>query len=187
LQFKEGGVNDKRKVPILIVDDEKAVRNLLARVAERAGFAADTAKDGIEALEMLRTKEYEIVIVDLMMPRLNGYELVQRISELKPRPAVLVATALMNGDTASLDDSMVRRVIKKPFDIKAVANALIDTARFVAEQRAAAEKGVPVAPPEIAKLPVMEAESVEVRSIEEKPETETEPPADPKPPEKPKA
>lgn len=159
-------MNEKRKVPILIVDDEKAVRNLLARVAERAGFAADTAKDGLEALEMLEKKQYEIVIVDLMMPRLNGYELVQRISELKPRPAVLVATALMNGDTASLDDSMVRRVIKKPFDIKAVANALIDTARFVAEQRAAAEGEIPVAPPEAAKLPIVNADSVEVRSIE---------------------
>lgn len=154
-------VSEKR-VPILIVDDEKAVRNLLARVAERAGFAVDTAKDGVEALEMLAAKEYEIVIVDLMMPRLNGYELVQRISELKPRPAVLVATALMNGDTATLDDSMVRRVIRKPFDIKAVANALIDTARYIAEQRAAGQAEVPIAPPEAAKLAIVQADKVEI-------------------------
>jgi DNA-binding response OmpR family regulator len=182
-------VEEKRKVPILIVDDEKAVRNLLARVAERAGFDADTAKDGVEALEMLAAKQYEIVIVDLMMPRLNGYELVQRISELKPRPAVLVATALMNGDTASLDDSMVRRVIRKPFDIKAVANALIDTARYVAEQRAAAESGVPVAPPDAAKLPIVEqADSVEILSVDapktEEEEGEAKPPPEEQPPNK---
>jgi DNA-binding response OmpR family regulator len=129
--------DNKRKTPLLIVDDDKAVRRLLARVAERAGFDVDTAKDGLEALEMLEKKQYDIAIVDLMMPRISGYDLVQKISTLNPRPVVLVATALMNGDVASLDDSMVRRVIKKPFDINAVAAALVETARDIAQQRAA--------------------------------------------------
>lgn len=127
----------KKKTPLLIVDDDKAVRRLLARVAERAGFDVDTAKDGLQALEMLGRKQYDIAIIDLMMPRLSGYDLVQKISTLTPRPVVIVATALMNGDIATLDDSMVRRVIKKPFDINAVAAALIETARDIAEQRAA--------------------------------------------------
>ncbi len=128
----------RKKTPLLIVDDDKAVRRLLARVAERAGFDVETAKDGLQALEMLQRKQYDIAIVDLMMPRLSGYELVQKISTLTPRPTVIVATALMNGDVSSLDDSMVRRVIKKPFDINAVANALIETARDIATQRAGA-------------------------------------------------
>lgn len=131
--------NDSRqKTPLLIVDDDKAVRRLLARVAERAGFDVDSAKDGVQAMEMLDKKQYDIAIVDLMMPRMSGYDLVQKISTLKPRPVVLVATALMNGDVASLDDSMVRRVIKKPFDINAVAAALVETARDISEQRATA-------------------------------------------------
>jgi DNA-binding response OmpR family regulator len=116
------------QVPLLIVDDEKPIRRLLQRIAERAGFQVDTAGDGVEALEMLARKEYHIAIVDLMMPRISGYELVQKIGEMSPRPCVIVATALTNGDTASLDDSTVRRVIRKPFDINAVANALIETA-----------------------------------------------------------
>lgn len=132
------------QVPLLIVDDEKPIRRLLQRIAERAGFQVDTACDGIEALEMLARKEYRIAIVDLMMPRLSGYELVQKISEMSPRPCVIVATALTNGDTASLDDSTVRRVIRKPFDITAVANALIETATQIAE--AQVESGVPRAP-----------------------------------------
>jgi DNA-binding response OmpR family regulator len=135
----------RKKTPLLIVDDDKAVRRLLARVAERAGFEVDTAKDGFQALEMLQHKQYEIAIVDLMMPRLSGYELVQKISTLDPRPIVIVATALMNGDVAALDDSMVRRVIKKPFDINAVANALVEIAREAAEKRAAK----PPEPPKI--------------------------------------
>lgn len=124
-------------VSLLVVDDEEAIRTLLARVGERAGFIVDTARDGVEALEMLRRKEYMIAVVDLMMPRLSGYELVQQISTMKPRPFVIVATALTNGAIASLDDSMVRRVIRKPFDIHAVAAGLIETARQIANVRAA--------------------------------------------------
>ena len=129
-------MNAPEKTSLLIIDDEPPIRTLLKRVAERAGFAVDTARDGVEALEMLARKDYAIAIVDLMMPRLDGYELVQKISTLKPRPTVIVATALTNTDVASLDDSMVRRVIRKPFDIHAVASALIETAKQIAEERA---------------------------------------------------
>jgi DNA-binding response OmpR family regulator len=128
---------DEERISILVVDDEEAIRTLLARVGERAGFNVDTARDGIEALEMLDHKDYLIAIVDLMMPRLSGYELVQRMSAVKPRPFVIVATALTNCAIASLDDSIVRRVIRKPFDIHAVAAGLIETARQIVEKRAA--------------------------------------------------
>jgi len=128
----------RKKTPLLIVDDDRAVRRLLARIAERAGFEVDTAKDGLQAIEMLEKKQYDIAIVDLMMPRMSGYDLVQKISRMTPRPVVLVATALMNGDVATLDDSLVRRVIKKPFDINAVAAALVETARDISERRATA-------------------------------------------------
>jgi len=130
-------VDEVGKTALLIVDDDEHIRNLLAHVGERAGFDVEVARDGVEALEMMARREFPIVIVDLMMPRLSGYELVQKLSALTPRPCVIVATALTNGDVASLDDSMVRRVIRKPFDIHAVADALIETARQMAEERLA--------------------------------------------------
>src|SRR5207302_3790940 len=71
----------------------------------------------------------------LMMPRVSGFQLIEKISTLDPRPTVIVSTALMNGDLARLDDSMIRRVIRKPFDLDTVAKALIDTAREIAERR----------------------------------------------------
>jgi DNA-binding response OmpR family regulator len=128
-------VTEGAKTTLLIVDDEKPIRDLLAHVAQRAGFETDTARDGIDALAKLAQREYAIVIVDLMMPRLSGYELVQKISALVPRPTVIVATALTDGDIANLDDSMVRRVIRKPFDINSVASALIETAQQIAEAK----------------------------------------------------
>lgn len=147
------------KKRLLVVDDEKPIRQLLARIAQRAGFEVDTAIDGQQALEMLQAKPYAIAIVDLMMPRLSGYELLQKIAALNPRPVVLVATAMANGDVASLDDSMVRRVIKKPFDVNAVAKALIDTAKQIAEQQQLADEAIEVAAPEVAKIPVVSAET----------------------------
>lgn len=152
-------MDESRKKRLLVVDDEKPIRQLLARIAQRAGFEVDTANDGVEALEKLQQREYAIAIIDLMMPRLSGYELVQKISMLSPRPVVLVATAMSNGDVANLDDSMVRRVIKKPFDIDAVARALIDIARQIAEQHDAEDQTIVVAPPEAAKLPVADQEN----------------------------
>ena len=122
------------KTSLLIVDDDAAIRKLLARIAQREGFIVDTARDGVDALEKFATKNYQIAIVDLMMPRLSGYELVQKINAIVPRPIVIVATALTNGDVATLDDSLVRRVIRKPFDINAVAQALVDTARQMVQE-----------------------------------------------------
>ena len=165
---------------LLVVDDEKPIRHLLRRIAERAGFEVDMAADGVEALEMLEKTDYAIAIVDLMMPRLSGYELVQKISMLTPRPVVLVATAMANGDVASLDDSMVRRVIRKPFDIKAVALALVETAAQVAEQRERADQRFAVMPPESVTIAVgppdqKDTPAPDVVPVEEPPSREEDP------------
>ena len=121
---------------LLIVDDDAPIRSLMRRLALRAGFEADTAKDGSEAWAKLKTNTYDIVIVDLMMPHVTGFELVELINTLHPRPTVIVATAMLNGDVSRIDDSMIRRVIRKPFDIDAVVKALVDTANEIAAGRA---------------------------------------------------
>ena len=128
-------MEQKKKTSLLVVDDDRAVRKLLERIAIRAGFDVTPAKDGQHAIELLSERTFEIVIVDLMMPRVSGYDLVQKISTMSPRPTVIVATALTNGDVAKLDDSMVRRVIRKPFDVNAVAKTLVEVAAEIAAGR----------------------------------------------------
>lgn len=120
-----------KKGRVLVVDDDHAIRKLLERIAKRAGFEVETAKDGAEALEMIDAGEYDIALVDLMMPRLSGYELVQRLSTRERRPVVIVATALTSGDLATVDDTMVRRVIRKPFDVQAVVTSLVEAMQHV--------------------------------------------------------
>jgi DNA-binding response OmpR family regulator len=114
----------EKKGRLLVVDDDRAIRKLLERIARRAGFEAEGAKDGAEALEMLDRADYDVALIDLMMPRVSGYELVQRISARERRPIIIVATALTNSDIASVDDTLVRHVIRKPFDVHAVVAAL---------------------------------------------------------------
>src|SRR5262245_42320809 len=75
---------------------------------------------------MLDRADYDIALIDLMMPRVSGYELVQRIGMRERRPVVIVATALTNSDVASVDDTLVRHVIRKPFDVHAVIAALTE-------------------------------------------------------------
>lgn len=174
-------VSDAPKVSLLIVDDDAPIRKLLERVALRAGFEVDSAKDGVEALEKLQNKHFAIAIIDLMMPRLSGYDLVLKISTLEPRPVVIVATAMTNGDVSKIDDTLVRRVIRKPFDVKSVAEALVDTARQIAEKPAAAGNVVPVAKADTAIIRVIgpEDQATEAQTEpEKKPEKEDEKPPD---------
>jgi len=116
---------------LLVVDDDHAIRTLLERIAKRAGFEVETAKDGADALEMLDASDYDVALVDLMMPRLSGYELLQRISTRERRPIVIVATALTNSDLATVDDTLVRHVIRKPFDVQAVVTSLVEAMQQV--------------------------------------------------------
>src|SRR4051812_21453900 len=57
----------------LIVDDDEPIRSMLARVVEHQGFMVTTAKDGVEAIEQLEHDGFNVVLLDLMMPRVDGY------------------------------------------------------------------------------------------------------------------
>lgn len=86
---------------VLIVDDEEYQRSGLASMVRSWGFAADTAADGQEALEKLAAEPAHVVLTDLMMPRIDGYELLKRLQEQGPgAPPAIVLTAFGNIETA---------------------------------------------------------------------------------------
>jgi DNA-binding response OmpR family regulator len=78
---------------ILVVDDDQTTRHLLRRVLTSAGFSAAVAKDGVDGLKALRARRYDLLLLDVWMPRMNGLELLAKLKAVKNRPRVVVMTS----------------------------------------------------------------------------------------------
>jgi CheY-like chemotaxis protein/anti-sigma regulatory factor (Ser/Thr protein kinase) len=78
---------------ILVVDDDKTTRHVLRNVLTSAGFSTSVAKDGVEALETLRNQHFDLLLLDVWMPRMNGLDLLAKLRTLEPRPRVVVMTS----------------------------------------------------------------------------------------------
>ncbi len=117
---------------VLIVDDSEENRDLLARQVKRFGHQAEMAEDGEQALAMLQAKAYDLVLLDIMMPGLTGYEVLERV---KADPALKIVPVIMISAVDDLE-GVVRCIelgaddyIIKPFKIillKARINASLD-------------------------------------------------------------
>ena len=131
---------------VLVVDDEPAIRALVAKIVERAGHPVDTARDGAEAIEKLDQTDYAVVVLDLMMPNIDGYGLIQHLKGREGvKPAVIVVSA---GDSAALrqlDGAMVHSILRKPFDIDVLGD-LISAAAKASEESAADSESADVIP-----------------------------------------
>ena len=108
---------------ILIVDDDDAIRALLHTVLRRRGFRVDTARNGAEAVEKLADCNYALLVLDLMMPIMNGWDVLEhlRSATLAHRPLVLVLTAGI--EPRKFESDMVVGLMQKPFEVE----LLVDT------------------------------------------------------------
>ncbi|MEG0371527.1 MAG: response regulator transcription factor [Clostridium sp.] len=101
---------------ILIVDDDKEIRKLLEISMSTEGYKIYTAEDGIQALEVMDKNDIDLLILDVMMPRLNGIEVCKRIRETKNTPILMLSAKgedfdKIEGIITGADDYMV-----KPFN-----------------------------------------------------------------------
>jgi CheY-like chemotaxis protein/anti-sigma regulatory factor (Ser/Thr protein kinase) len=78
---------------ILVVDDDKATRHVLRTVLTSAGFSTAVAKDGVEALKVLGSDRFDLLLLDVWMPRMNGLELLAKVRTIEARPRVVVMTS----------------------------------------------------------------------------------------------
>ncbi len=75
---------------VLVVDDEKLIVKGIRFSLEQDGMEVDCAYDGEEALEMIRNKEYDIILLDVMLPKLTGFEVCQQVREFSTVPIVML-------------------------------------------------------------------------------------------------
>ena len=110
---------------ILIVDDDDPIRMLLFTVLRKRGYRVDTARNGEEAVERSRECRYSVVLLDLMMPRMSGYEYLEEV-ETWPEaqwPLVIVLTA--GTEPRDLNPKIVAGSIRKPFDIQLLVDTIV--------------------------------------------------------------
>lgn len=120
---------------VLVVDDEPAIRALVAKIVERAGYPVDTARDGAEAIERLAAERYAVMVLDLMMPNVDGYALIDHMKERGGRrPAIIVISASDSASLRRLDGSVVHSILRKPFDIDVLGDLIAAGAKSMEEE-----------------------------------------------------
>lgn len=120
---------------VLICEDDPAVRTLLTRIFEGRDFRVDVARDGRVALQKLSAREYAVMLLDLTMPELNGYEVVAALRGITRRPLVIVLTADSRASAADLDAEVVQAIVKKPFDLDLLMLVVEGIASITADTR----------------------------------------------------
>ena len=104
---------------VLVADDDGMIRRLVQRVLQREGFEVETARDGVEAISKLENGAFDGLVVDLMMPSISGFKLLEI---LKKDPSIsphwkIVMTAATDQALEPLDRSSIDGLVSKPFDI----------------------------------------------------------------------
>ena len=130
----------------LVVDDDPLVRQATARGLTQAGVICDVAADARQALERLGKQSFDVAIVDLRMPEINGHTLVLKMLEMDPRPAIVVLTGLP--EPKLIKDLLGRGVedfMAKPanYDLLALKAKALAARRRASLRESAGEKLLP--------------------------------------------
>ena len=103
---------------ILVVDDEEMIRRLIRKYAEFESYEVDEAKDGMEAVEKCRKNDYDLIIMDIMMPELDGFSAVRDIRKQKDIPVIMLSARGEEYDKISGFELGADDYVVKPFSPK---------------------------------------------------------------------
>ena len=104
---------------VLVVDDESDITTILALALRRAGYQVSTAGDGLQALEVIAQELPDLVILDVMMPRLDGFDTLQRLRESAPTaaiPVILLTARAQGADRIKGLERGADDYVTKPFE-----------------------------------------------------------------------
>jgi CheY-like chemotaxis protein len=125
-------MGQRHPLTILLVEDNAINQKVALRMLEKLGYRADVASNGIEALEALEWQRYDLVLMDVQMPEMDGIEATQHIRERWPaaqQPRIVAMTAhSLEGDRERLIESGMDDYISKPVQFEQLVAALTRTA-----------------------------------------------------------
>lgn len=117
---------------VLVVDDDENSRSLIGILLEHAGYSVVQVGDGLDALEEIQKRHFDVVVTDWVMPLLNGLELIRRIQEMSPQMPVILVSGSLPKCTEAANVSPWFACLRKPFD----NGVFLDFVRSAARVRA---------------------------------------------------
>lgn len=146
-------MSDDNQAQVLVVDDNEMNRDMLTRRLERQGYMVDVAENGVRALELIEERPYDLILLDIMMPKMNGYEVLERLKADERRrhiPVIMISAVDDLDSVVKCIELGAEDYLFKPFNpvlLKARVNASLDKKRT--RDRREAETGAGRLMPEI--------------------------------------
>jgi CheY-like chemotaxis protein len=109
-------MNHTRRLQVLVVDDEPGMRETLVDILEQSGYDVSAASDGQDALDVIYTRDVDVVVMDVQMPNRDGVSVLQQLSP--PPPAVIMVTAYaVEERLRAAVDANAFAILHKPFSV----------------------------------------------------------------------
>lgn len=105
-------------IRILLAEDDQAMRTYLARALQNAGYEVTAVDRGTEAIPLLETESFDLLLSDIVMPEMDGIELAQRCSEIAPQTKVMFITGFAAVTLRASREAPQARVLSKPFHLR---------------------------------------------------------------------
>lgn len=124
--MSENGIRSPR---VLVADDEDAIRTLVSRMLRRAGFDPLEARDGQQAIEQLDSNGFDVVVLDLMMPRVDGFGVIDHL--INTQPKMIEKTIVMTAFPKTAARERLHQlccILSKPFDVEELVTLVRDCA-----------------------------------------------------------
>ncbi|HEY6964897.1 MAG TPA: response regulator [Erythrobacter sp.] len=103
---------------ILLAEDEEAMRAYLERALTNAGYEVSAVDRGTDAVPLLQTGDYDLLLSDIVMPEMDGIELAQRCAEISPRTKVMFITGFAAVSLRASREQPAAKVLSKPFHLR---------------------------------------------------------------------
>ncbi|MEO1476088.1 MAG: response regulator [Pseudomonadota bacterium] len=119
---------------ILLAEDEEAMRTYLCRALVNAGYRVETVDRGTEAIPLLETQDFDLLLSDIVMPEMDGIELAQKCAEISPKTKVMFITGFAAVSLRASREQPTAKVLSKPFHLR---DLVLEVERIFEDQREA--------------------------------------------------
>lgn len=112
---------------VLVIEDDDAIRVLISALCTRLGLTVEVAADGAEGVALIRRRSYDALLLDLMLPKVNGFEVLREVRAIAPAllARTIIITAVSEATLRDFDGGGTLVLLRKPFDIEDLQDALV--------------------------------------------------------------